>query len=137
MNRYLNQFRKAFIKEQVSVFAKVTIGASGAPTLVAAYSQGVKSIVRNSAGNYTVTFGLSSNSAFTQAVDKYVKFFNAQCCIISSAAPAAPLFNVASEAVAASGTVVLQFRDAADAAADPANGEILLLQFELNNSTAL
>lgn len=61
---YRKQSSKREVKE---VFAKVSIGATGAPTLVS--SEGVASIVRNSAGNYTITLR-----------KKYRNFVSANVC---------------------------------------------------------
>jgi len=49
-----NQFKLSLEKEVMEIFAKISIGAAGAPTL--SLGKGISSVVRNSAGTYTVTF---------------------------------------------------------------------------------
>lgn len=54
-----HQFRnQAFGLEAkpVRLYAKFTVGTTGAPTLAAAVSKGVTSVTRNSAGDYTIKF---------------------------------------------------------------------------------
>ena len=53
-NRYLHQFQGAFYGKIKQLHAEFTVGASGAPTLVAAQSRGISSVTRNSAGKYTL-----------------------------------------------------------------------------------
>lgn len=136
-NRFFNNVRKAMEKETVSLFAQVTIAAAGVPTLVVANSKAVKSIVRNGVGLYTVTLGLSSGGTpFAQTVDTYIKLFNVNATFLSAGAPAAPIYNLVA-ATPASGTFQIQFRDAANAAADPGNGEVLYMSIDMGNSTAI
>lgn len=122
----LFQFRYSYERDVCEIMAKITIGASGAPTLTQA--KGIVSMVRNSAGNYTLTLK-----------DNYYLFLNAEASFISgSSAPAAPFLNVVSEQVsnATSPQVVLQFRDlAAAAATDPASGEVVLLKLSLRSAS--
>lgn len=125
-NRFFNQFRLSLEKQVVDLFGRVTFGSTGAPTLDAVNSKGIKSIVRNSAGNYTVTLS-----------DSYVRLLLAKHIFISASAPASPSLYIASETVKTpSGpAIVLQF-NAAGTATDPASGEEVRLQFVLKNSTA-
>ena len=58
-NRDFKDFQAAE-REVKRLYMKATIGATGAPTLVAADSLGIKTIVRNTTGDYTVTFGTPS-----------------------------------------------------------------------------
>lgn len=135
MNRYLTQFRQQFEKKVVDVFANVTIGSTGAPTLSATNSKGVLSITRVSAGLYTFVFG--TNSSLPK--DTYVKLLNVSCVFNSgSSAPASPLLNVVANSVSTAGTCSLQvqFRSLAGAATDPASGEILYVDFCFGDSTA-
>ncbi len=124
---YRSQFSYSFAGQSTVIRPRVSIGASGAPTLVSATGMGLESITRNSAGNYTL---LLSGPAY--------ELMGLECAIISGAsAPAAPSLNIVSQAVAtiAAPTIIIQFRDIAGAAADPASGEILLLQIDLNRSS--
>lgn len=135
-NRYFTQFPKVLEKEKVSLFAHVTFGAAGAPTLDTANSKGIKSISRTSAGLYVVTFGVNAVSAFGSNVDKYVKFLMARHVFLNATAPASPGMFVPAQAVAASGTITLQF-NAAGVATDPGSGEQVYLEIELGNSSAI
>lgn len=126
MNRYLQQFRLSFERQVVEYFIKVSIGAAGAPTIVEA--KGVKSIVRNSAGNYTILLSDPSNQlkdVFSQSIS-------------GSSAQAAPLMTIVSEAVAtaAAPTVILQYRAIDNSTAtDPASGEVLLIRISTRNAS--
>jgi hypothetical protein len=100
---------------------KVAIGATGAPTL--SRGKGVASIVRNSAGNYTITLN-----------DSYNALLNVIPQFVAASGPAAPLVSVVSESVDSAKTIVIQCADIAEAATDPANGETLLLTLSLANA---
>lgn len=129
----------SFEKNTKVVFAKVTIGATGAPTLVTAQSKGIISISRSSAGRYVLTFGTTSNGSIVK--DVYVKrldFGQHFDTTGTAAAPAAPLCYVAADGTATVGnsTITLQFTVAAGTATDPASGEIMYLAFAFGDSTA-
>lgn len=128
-DRMLNQFAATFEKAVVTIFGDVTIGGTGAPTLVAAKSKGIKSIVRNSAGDYTVTFQ-----------DKYNKFLGLAVSSIKATAPAAPLMSIKAVSVNAAGGATVEFvlytAAAGTAATDPASGEELLIEASFGNSAA-
>jgi hypothetical protein len=126
-NRYFNQFRLSLEKQPVDLFMTVTIGATGAPTLVASKSKGISSIVRNSVGKYTITL-----------MDKYVDLLIAEWSFQNATGiSAAPEMGLVSYAVsAATPTIVIQFANNAGAATDPANGDEIKLNFTLKNSTA-
>jgi hypothetical protein len=127
-NRMFSERRLSLEKEVVDLFAKVTIGATGDPTLVTASSKGVASITRTSAGLYVLTLS-----------DKYraLLFFN---CIpeVSSGIAASPALALAAETVATDKTITFQFTDldGTPSAVDPAEGEVLRLQITLSNSSA-
>ena len=138
-NHRFNQFSLALEKDQVSLFARVTFGATGAPTLVAAQSKGIKSITRNSAGNYTIVFGNSANP--TLPIDTYQKFLFAGCLFDesgTSAAPASPLMYLTNDSsyLPNVGSLTIQFTNVAQAATDPASGEAVDLMFDFRNSSA-
>jgi hypothetical protein len=128
-NRRYDQFRYSLEHKVVDLFAKVTFGASGAPTLAAAVSKGIKSIVRNGAGDYTVTLQ-----------DPYAGLLlvkhNFDTSGAAGAAPAAPGMWLKAQSVGTSsgGTIRLVF-NAAGTATDPASGEAVLLQLVLKNSS--
>lgn len=128
-NDRLNQFRQSYENQVCDIFMKVSFGSSGAPTLSnpasgSSYNQGVTSIVRNSTGRYTIT--LKSN---------FSRLMELRHVIVNATAPAAPgLFVVSDNSAASPATIVVQF-NAAGTAADPASGEIALLQISLKNSS--
>lgn len=131
-NRWLDQFTATFNKSMVLVYSKVAIGATGAPTLSAANSKGVVSVTRNGTGLYTFVFGTNSTS-----LDKYYQLCKVQATFKNATAPAAPLmYVVADNSAAAAASIQVQFLSAAGAAADPGNGETLLIQFDFQNSSA-
>lgn len=125
-NRYFDQFALSLEKQKVLLFSKATIGAAGAPTLDAANSKGIASMVRNSAGNYTITLQ-----------DTYNRLLGAHIVlIVGSGTPAAPLSFIVSEAVATTKAIVVQFT-AVDGttATDPASGEQVRISLQLKNSS--
>lgn len=116
------QRRQALEKEVKDLYAKVTIGSSGAPTLVSPI--GIASIARNSAGNYTLTLQ-----------DKYMslKFFRVTFLDDDAQDMNA---QVAAEDVASAKTVQFVCRTGATAT-DPQSGQTLLIKLELKNTTAV
>lgn len=137
-NRMFTNQALTLEKEVVKLFARATIGASGAPTLVTSQSKGITSITRNSAGNYTLVLGTSAAS-----LDTYVKLLGVSVTNdtsgASGAAAAAPLIALTANATATAGTasLTLQMRNTSGTATDPASGEALLIEITLGNSTAL
>lgn len=129
-NIYGRQFNQTLQPIVVSIFARIAIGAAGAPTLTTGKAKGVKSIVRNSAGNYTITFGNSS------ATQQYVSLLSTLATFQNATAPAAPLMFVAADAVGSAGTITIQFTNLSQVATDPGNGEVIKLCVDLSNSTA-
>lgn len=125
-NRRLNQFRFSFEQMTTELFAKVTIGSSGAPTLT--IGKGIESVSRTSAGLYVI-----------KLQDTYNKLLDVSQSIISgSSAAAAPMFNVVSETVATQATraVTVQYRAIDNSTAtDPASGEVLLIRIACRNSS--
>jgi hypothetical protein len=138
MNRWLTQFRLQQEKRVIDVFAKVAIGSSGAATLSAVNSKGVVSVTHNATGRYTFVFG--TNTALP--LDTFVKVLHVHAVFntvgASVAAPAAPIPYIYADNVAVAGTcsITIQFVDYAGAAADPANGEIMYINFCMGDSTA-
>jgi hypothetical protein len=61
---------QALDKEIKIIHGQFAVGGSGAPTLSASKSVGVKSVTRNSAGDYSVVLGTPSGDT-----DKYSHFF--------------------------------------------------------------
>lgn len=114
--------KQALEKEIKDLHASVNIGATGAPTIASA--PGVASVVRNGAGDYTVTLQ-----------DKFVslRFFE----VMHKSSSAEDLtFQMHSESVASAKTVRFLCLTAGTPT-DPANGDVLFLKFELKNTSAL
>ena len=114
--------KQALDKEIKEIYAKVTIGGSGAPTLVAASSLGVASISRTSAGLYVLTLQ-----------DKYMRLNHASVAIVTPTAEDIKS-HVSAEDVASAKTVTFRC-DAAGVATDPASGDTLLVSLQLKNSS--
>lgn len=138
-NRYTTQFVNCLQKGVTKIFANVTFGAAGAPTIVRSgyVSQGLVSVTRNSAGVFTFVFGTQAGM-----LDVYFKLLNVSVVfntVGSAAVPAAPLYYISADAVAtpASCSLQLTFTDAdTPAATDPASGESAYFEFTFKNSTA-
>lgn len=135
-NRWFNQFQKTLEKEVVSIFAHITFGTSGAPTLDVANSKGVVSVTRNSAGVYTFVFGTSSSS-----LDTYNKLLMVKHVFDESGnagtAPTAPGLFIVTNSISTVGTASVKVEfNAAGTATDPASTEAVYMQFMFKNSNA-
>lgn len=120
-NRNFNR-RQALEKEVKDIYASATIGASGAPTLVSKI--GVASLVRNGAGDYTLTLQ-----------DKYMSLKFADIIHLDDAAQDLN-FQIYSEDV--DGAKTLRFLCLTGATpTDPASGSSLLIKLELKNTVAI
>lgn len=124
------------------VYAKVSIGASGACTLVAGNSLGVISCTKETtAGQYTLVFGYKEGSrnflrpfAKLLAVDKIADVSGASGPPAVTAAPEmVVLANNSADATKAS--ITLQLASDAGSAANPASGEVLYLHFTFGDSS--
>jgi hypothetical protein len=113
------QARQKGIKE---VHFKVTIGATGAPTLSADASLGVASISRTSAGLYVITLR-----------DKYTALVNASFMHLDDALQDLS-FQVNAETVASTKTITLWTRVVATAT-DPTDTAIIYGTLTLKNSS--
>ncbi len=131
--RYRSQFRFSMHKDPVDIFARVTFGASGAPTLDTANSPGIVSVTRNSAGNFTFVFGTNTQLA----LDTYNYLLAADVTYVNATAPAAPVNYVSSSSINVVGTasITVQFASSTGTATDPASGEQVLFDFILRNSS--
>lgn len=112
-------------KYVVDLWAKVSFGASGAPTLDTNNdSKGIASITRNDTGSYTLVLQ-----------DNYYRFLGANCVFDAGAdGPAAPTMSVVPDV--ANGELDLLFQNGGDDT-DPADGEVVYIQLSLSNSSAL
>lgn len=120
-NRNFNR-KQALEKEVKDLYVKVSIGATGAPTLTSRI--GIESIVRNGAGDYTLTLQ-----------DKYhaLKFFD----VVHLRSTAQDLnFQLHSEDV--NGDREIRFLCLTGASeTDPADGQQLLIKLELKNTSVI
>lgn len=139
-NRYFNQFQMTLVKKVCSIYGQVAIGSTGAPTLSVVNSKGILSIVRNSAGNYTITFGVVQNGV--NAKDVYVKLLTASGIVANSTGIAAStdmgIVNTAAT-LGAAGTAASSINvvfSEAGTATELASGDTLYLAFTLQDSTA-
>jgi hypothetical protein len=135
-NRCMNQFPLTLEKRVIKLFAHITFGASGAPTLDTANSKGIVSVTRISAGKYTFVFGTK-----TGMLDTYYKLLGVKHLFDatgnSGTAPASPGMYLTGNAVATVGTSTLQVVfNSAGTATDPASGEGVYLEFTFKDSTA-
>lgn len=132
--RFVSQFRFSYQKDPTDVFAHVTFGASGAPTLDVQNSFGVYSVTRNSAGNYTFVFG--STGSTIQALDTYNYLLMIKHMFINATAPAAPGMYVSNNSINTPqvASITVQF-NSAGTPTDPASGEQVLLDFIMRNSS--
>jgi hypothetical protein len=126
-NRQFRQFQYTLENKVVHLFAKVTIGGSGAPTLSTADSRGIASVSRSSAGLYVITMQ-----------DAYQKLFCINTIyILASGAPAVvttPVVRAVSPLSAK--TVTVGFLNGSGTATDPDNGAVLQFHLVLGDSTA-
>lgn len=122
-NSMLYQFRYSYERDLVDVYAKITIGATGAPTLTQA--KGVSSITRVSAGLYDVVLK-----------DNFYLFMMAHQSQLFATAPTAPSMYVVSEQVSNVTTpkIRVQF-NAAGTPTDPDNGAVVQLHIVCRNAS--
>jgi len=113
------------------IFAEVTIGGTGAPTLVAADSAGVKSITRTAAGDYTLTLGTVGG-----ADDIYSKFlFFDGIFIVDGDTEQDLIYQIDAETISAGGATI-QFETITGATpTDPASGSVMKLHIIVKNSS--
>lgn len=125
-NRTFNQFQGSLEKGVVQLFAEISFGSSGAPTLVR--GKGVASVAKASTGVYTVTLQ-----------DTYQRTLGVASTWKGSAAPAGVLVALGVDNVATAGAPALSLKiwDEAGSATEPASGEAVLVEITLSNSTAL
>lgn len=119
----LFQFRYSYERDLVDIMLKMSIGAAGAPTLL--NSKGVTGVVRNSAGNYTISLK-----------DNFNVLLAAEHSQVSSSAPAAPTMTVVTDSSNSQTAplVIVQF-SIGGVATDPANGEVQMIHLILRNAS--
>jgi len=122
-NRLFNQFSFGLEKMRVSLFGEIDTDGSGNPSLVAANSKGIASIVKlGGTGLYRITLQ-----------DQYNRLLMVQQ--INLGPSSAQSMDIAAQSMA-NKTVDVQFRDASGAAVNLGNGEQHLITIVLRNSTA-
>lgn len=124
---YRSQFSYGYAGQPVTLRAKVSIGAAGAPTIQSSTGMAITSITRNSAGDYSILLS-----------EPYASLMRVQAIFQSGAsAPAAPGINIRTDAVstAAAPIVRITCRNLSGTATDPASGEVMYIAIELNNSS--
>ncbi len=134
MNRATYKEHQTFYSKTVDVFAKVTFGAAGAPTLDAKYSRGVISVTRNAAGKFTFLFGSKVHGR--NALDPYVKLVDVSAVFdtsgVAGAAPASPVPTIIDDKTGSGSQAYCQVMLVdleTPAATDPANGEVGYFRF--------
>ena len=126
-NRFFSRESYSLEKGPVRLWAKVSIGASGAPTLSSGNCKGIASIARNSAGDYTVTLS-----------DKYNKFLGLQVTFQSATGlPAAPVVGIKAFGTGINTIEFVCTTAGSGSATDPGSGETMWIQITLSNSGAL
>lgn len=127
--RRYEQFNYTLEKDVVTIFAKIQIGAIGAVVpIVQHFNKGILSVVRNSTGNYTITFGQTAQNT----VDAYQRLLDMDAQILLpsiSAVADVQVFNDNAQA----GNIIIQCISDAGAAVDPDNGAFLILRIVLKN----
>lgn len=121
-----NFFRKQSMEREVKeLYVAASIAAAGAPTLTR--DLGVASLVRDSAGVYTLTLE-----------DKYNALLQVSVSLqLAAGAPSSVAHVVRSEDVDGAKTVVIEFVDAAGAAVELDNGTVVKLKLDLKNTSVV
>lgn len=121
-NRLLTQFFYSFFKKLCSLHLVFDVGATGAPTLVAAESIGIASIARSAAGQYTITLQ-----------DRWYSFITMRA-ILEDALAEDISFQIKSYDLAAKTISFITRAAAADA--DPSNGARVRIELLFNDTVA-
>ena len=120
-NRTFND-AQALEKEVKTLFAKISIGASGAPTLVKPGSLGIASVSKVSTGLYRITLE-----------DTYPALLGVKATALASSA-ADMTFQVKLETVSTTKLVEV-FCLTAGVATEPASGTVLFVELSLKNTS--
>lgn len=125
-NRRMFQMRYSLQRDIVDLYCKMTIGAAGAPTPSTTDAKGIASVVRNSAGKYTITLQ-----------DNYAALLGCEVAVMNSTISAAPGAVILSETVSSASTpsVVIQTLAPAGTAVDPDNGATVMVHIVLRNAS--
>jgi hypothetical protein len=142
-SREFIQFSYQLERGVVKLYAKVSIGATGAPTLVSTTtasgnpSKGTLSVARTAAGKYRITLGKSD---FTGTFyDRYQRVLNVTGSVVNSTVSVVNSLQILDDQSAAAvpyiDVATLGITAGAIAAVDPNNGDVILLEITLKNST--
>ena len=126
---------QALDKEIKIIHGQFAVGGSGAPTLSASKSVGVKSVARNSAGDYTLVLGVQGGSADTYS-DFFGGYFDIQkSTAIGSTAGGVSFQLKGAPTVSTNGTINFIALNSSGAAAEIGSGETVHFMFVLKNSS--
>lgn len=132
-NRWFNQYPYTLEKQVVNLYAKVEIGAAGAPTLVTSnQSKGFASITRSAAGTYDVVLQ-----------DAYYKLLHLGVVFdAGTAGPAAPDYSItdfdaSNSAVSGKPATFTILTQNGGTDTDPDNGEVMYIHLTVGNSSAI
>lgn len=138
-NRTYVRNTMSLVRNPVALYAKVSIGAVGAPTLQILPApnkcMGIYSMTRTGAGAYTVSLGLSSTS-----VDTFQYLLSAHAIALDGTNPSSwACMQIVQDNSSnqAAPNLHIEFLDFAGAPVDPESGSVLLLKFELSNSSVM
>lgn len=147
-NRFFNQFGGTLERKVVKLFAKIKY-VSGAPTLVTSEtlnsgtspvvinpSQGIESLVVGTGGEFGLVLG--ANNGGVPSYDTYVRLLDVHGVSVGSATGSLVRLIVTTEDVAgSSGNPSLTVKTyISSGAAVLADGQVLLLEITLSNTTA-
>lgn len=143
-NRMMDGGIRSFTKERCFVDLRVAVGAAGALTLDGINSEGILSITRNSAGNWTVQFGYIGNTNVTETYNRLLamSWYSTTTTVGANTPSTVERVAVASNTINTNGQVVLLLTgptaagNTAQVAVDPANGETFHVSFQAKNSDA-
>ena len=119
-NRNFNR-KQALDREVKELFADISIGASGAPTL--SRGLGVASVAKTATGEYTITLQ-----------DKYSRLMHASASVMSASAEDVHA-QLQSESVASAKTLVIRTQKADLTLVNPASGDRILVKIDVKNSS--
>ena len=126
---------QALDKQIKVIHGQFAVGASGAPTLSASKSVGVKSVTRNSAGDYSLVLGVPGGDS-----DLYNHFFGMYFDIQKSTALGGTTGGMAFQlkgapTVSTNGTINFIALDKDGSAAEIGNGETVHFMIVVKNSS--
>jgi len=126
------QFQYSLERDLFNIYAIVTIGAAGAPTLEST-SKGIKSVTRSSAGDYVVNLSESYYKLmFAEAIVKNAAGIPVSSSVgikaDSSTSTTAPSVELVFSGPTAAGNTAL-------IATDPASGDKLFIKFIFRNAS--